>query len=69
MKFDQSFQTQLLNDAIGQLFDDVDDLVSYVQNRVGKPDSSIVTSYWLGQEHLLKDKTTVANYIKYECER
>ena len=56
-------------DVISQHFDDANDLVRYVQNRTGKLDSSIITSYWLGQEHMLRDKTELAKYIKIECER
>ena len=56
-------------DVISQHFDDANDLVRYVQNRTGKLDSGIITSYWLGQEHMLRDKTELAKYIKFECER
>ena len=56
-------------DVISQHFDEADDLVRYVQNRTGKLDSSILTSYWLAQKHMLRDKTYLANYIKFECER
>ena len=66
---DQNFQNKLLMDVISQHFDDANDLVRYVQNRTGKLDSSIITSYWLGQEHMLRDKTELAKYIKIECER
>ena len=66
---DQNFQNKLLMDVIGQHFDEADDLVRYVQNRTGKLDRSVITSYWLGQEHMLRDKTELAKYIKFECER
>ena len=56
-------------DVISQHFDDANDLVRYVQNRTGRLDSSTITSYWLGQEHMLRDKTKLAKYIKFECER
>ena len=69
MRFDQKFQNRLLMDVISQHFDEVDDLVRFVQNRTGKLDVSVITSYWLGQEHMLKDKVALAKYIKYECER
>ena len=62
-------QNQLLLDVISQQFDEVDELVRFVQNRTGKLDSSVNTSYWLGREHMLKDKLTLAKYIKYECGR
>ena len=56
-------------DVISQHFDAADDLVQFVQNRTGKLDESVIASYWLGQEHMLKDKATLAKYIKYECAR
>ena len=56
-------------DLMSQHFEEVDDLVKFVQNRTGKLDGSVISSYWLGQEHMLKDKATLAKYIKYECER
>ena len=66
---DQNFQNKLLMDVISQRFDEADDLVSYVQNRTGKPDGSIISSYWLGREHMLRDITGLEMYIKFECER
>ena len=69
MSLDQKFQNKLLMDVISQHFDEADDLVRFVQNRTGKLDVSVITSYWLGQEHMLKDKVALAKYIKYECER
>ena len=66
---DQNFQNKLLLDVISQHYDEADDLVRYVQNRIGKIDSSVITSYWLGQEHMLRDRTELAKYIKFECER
>ena len=66
---DQNFQNKLLMDVISQHFDEADDLVRYVQNRTGKLDGSIITSYWLGQEHMLRDKTKLAKNIKFECSR
>ena len=66
---DENFQNKLLLDVISENFDDANDLISYVQNRTGKLDSNVITSYWLGQEHMLWDKTALAKYIKFECER
>ena len=68
MNFDQKFQNRLLMNVISQNFDEADDLVQFVQSRTGKLDESVIASYWLGQEHMLKDKATLAKYIKYECE-
>ena len=56
-------------DVMSQHFDEADDLVKFVQNRTGKLDGSVISSYWLGQEQMLKDKAALAKYIKYECER
>ena len=56
-------------DVMCQHFNEADDLVKFVQNRTGKLDGSVISSYWLGQEHMLKDKAALAKYIKYECER
>ena len=56
-------------DVIREHFDDANDLVRYVQNRTGKLDGSVITSYWRGQEHMLRDKTALAKYIKFECDR
>jgi hypothetical protein len=66
---DQNFQNKLLMDVMSQHFNEADDLVKFVQNRTGKLDGSVISSYWLGQEHMLKDKAALAKYIKYECER
>ena len=66
---DQNFQNKLLMDVMCQHFNEADDLVKFVQNRTGKLDESVISSYWLGQEHMLKDKAALAKYIKYECER
>ena len=60
VNFDQKFQNKLLMDVIGQHFDGADDLVSFIQNRTGKLDGSVISSYWLGQEHMFKDKTVLA---------
>ena len=69
MMFDRDYQLKLLNDVLNQRFSDADDLVNFVQNRTGKIDSSIITSYWLGQEHLINDTTSLRAYIEFECRR
>jgi len=69
MVYDQVYIECLLNDVVAQRFDEADDLVRFVQNRTGKLDESIATTYWLGKEHMIKDKTTLTAYIKFECER
>ena len=67
MKFDRDYQLKLLDDVLNQRFSDADDLVNFVQNSTGKIDSSIITSYWLGQEHLINDKASLRTYIEFEC--
>jgi hypothetical protein len=69
MMFDRDYQLKLLNDVLNQRFSDADDLVNFVQNRTGKIDSSIITSYWLGQEHLINDTISLRAYIEFECSR
>ena len=69
MKFDQNYQRKLLNDVVAQRFDEADDLCQFVQTRVGKPDGSVVVTYWLGRKHMITDPNTLADYIKFECER
>ena len=66
---DKNFRNKLLMGVIREHFDDANDLVRYVQNRTGKLDSSTITSYWLPQEHMLKDKPTLAKFIKFGFER
>ena len=69
MTFGQGFQSKLLNDVLSHRFSDADDLVYYVQTRTGKFGSSIVTSYWLGRDHMINDELTLLEYIKLECSR
>ncbi len=69
MMFDRDYQLKLLNDVLNQRFSDADDLVNFIQNRTGKIDSSIITSYWLGQEHLINDTISLRAYIEFECSR
>ena len=69
MNLDQNFQSNLLNYVLSRRFSDIEDLVDFVQTRTGKYDSSIITTYWLGREHMINDKPTLSAYIKFECER
>ena len=59
----------LLMAVTSQRFDEADDLVRFVQKRIGEIDGSVSTSYWLGQEHTLKDNAALKKYINVECER
>ena len=58
-EFDQNFQSNLLNDVVSRRFNDAEDLVHFVQTRTGKYDNSIITSYWLGREHMINDRPTL----------
>ncbi len=69
MTFDQNFQSKLQNDVLSHRFSDSDELVYYVQTRIGKLDSSIVTSYWLGRDHTIHNDLAGAEYIQCECNR
>ena len=69
MNFDQNYQRKLLNDVVAQRFDEADDLCHFVLTRVVKPDDSVVTTYWLGRKHMITDRSSIADYIKFECER
>ena len=48
---------------MSQHFDEANDLVRFVQNRTGQTDVSVITSYWLGQEHMTQDKVALTKYI------
>ena len=69
MKLDQKLQNKLLMDVFSQRFDEANDLVRFVQNRTGELDGNVIYSYWLGKEHMLRDRLALAKHIKYECER
>ena len=69
MNLDQNFQSNLLNYVLSRRFSDIEDLVDFVQTKTDKYDRIIIASYWLGQEHMINDKTTLIAYVKFECER
>ena len=69
MNLDQNFQSNLLNDVLSRRFSDIEDLVDFVQTKTGKYDGIIIASYWLDQEHMSNDKTTLSAYVKFECGR
>ena len=60
---------RLINGALAQHFDEATDLVRFVQSRTNKSDESILTKYWLGKKHKVKDKTTLAVYGTFGCNR
>ena len=54
-------------DVISQHFDETNNAAHCVQNNTGELDSGIITSYWLGQKRVIRDKTKLAKNIKFEC--
>lgn len=58
MRFDQDYVDQLLIDILAQRFDQADDIIRFVRSQTGKLDESIVTTYWLGKERMVKDKAS-----------
>jgi hypothetical protein len=68
MSFYKKFQNRLLMDLMSQHFDEANDLVRLVQKRAGKIDVSVISSYWIGQERMLKNKVALTEFIKFECE-
>ena len=68
MSFDKKFQNRLLMDLMSQHFVEANDLVRLVQKRAGKIDVSVISSYWIGQERMLKNKVALTEFIKFECE-
>ena len=69
MNLDQNFQSNLLNYVLSHRFSDIVDLVDFVQTKTGKYGRIIIASYWLDQEHMINDKTTLSAYVKFECGR
>ncbi len=69
MNSEHNFQSNLLNDVVSRRFSDAEDLVHFVKTRTDKYDSSIITSYLLGREHMINDKPTLSAYVKLEFER
>lgn len=58
MRFDQDYVDQLLIDILAQRFDQANDIIRFVRSQTGKLDESIVTTYWLGKERMVKDKAS-----------
>ena len=66
MMFDRNYQLKLLSEFLNQRFSDACELVNLVQNRTSKIDSSIITSYWLGKEHLINNTTSLTAFIEFQ---
>ena len=69
MMFDRDYQLKFLDDVLNQRFSDADGIVNFVQNRTGKNDSGIITSYCLGQDRLINDTPRLRAYTEFECSR
>ena len=54
-------------DVISQHFDEANGAAHCVQNNTSVLDSGVITSYWLGQKRMFRDKTKLAKNIKFEC--
>ena len=68
MKISPSMIETIVNDAVSQGFDEVDDLSHFVQNRLGKADSQKAFSFWAGREHMMGDRQTLRAYVRSEVE-
>ena len=63
MKFNQNYQRKLLHDVVPQRFNEAVDLCYFVQSQVGKSDDSVVTTYRLGREHMITNRTLSTNIL------
>ena len=68
MKTNPSTIETIVNDIVSQGFDEVDDLIRFVQNRLGKADSQKAFAFWAGREHMMGDRQTLKAYVKSEIE-
>ena len=58
----------IVNDLVSQRFDEADDIIRFVQNRLGKADRQKASAFWTGQEHMIGDRQTLKAYVKSEVE-
>ena len=68
MKASPSMIETILYDLVSQGFDEADDIISFVQNRLGKADSQKASAFWTGREHMISDRQTLKAYVKSEVE-
>ena len=68
MKASPSMIETILNDLVSQGFDEADDIIRFVQNRLGKADSQKAFSFWAGREHMMGDRQTLRAYVRSEVE-
>ena len=58
----------IVNDLVSERFDEADDIIRFVQNRLGKADSQKAMAFWAGREHMIEDRQTLKAYVKSEVE-
>ena len=58
----------IVNDLVSQGFDETDDIIRFVQNRLGKADSQKAFAFWAGREPMMGDRQTLKAYVKSEVE-
>ena len=58
----------IVNDLVSERFVEIDDVCSFVQNRLGKMDNQKAVAFWVGREHLINDRQTLQTYVKSEVE-
>ena len=68
MKASPSMIETILNDLVSQGFDEADDIIRFVQNRLGKADGKKAMVFWAGREHMIGDRQTLKAYVKSEVE-
>ena len=68
MKASSSMIETIVNDLVSQRFDEADDIIRFVQNRLGKADSQKASAFWAGREHMISDRQTLKVYVKSEVE-
>ena len=68
MKASPSMIETILNDLVSQGFDEADDIIRFVQNRLGKADSQKAMAFWAGRQHMIEDRQTLKAYVKSEVE-
>ena len=58
----------IVNDLVSERFDEADDVIRFVQNRLGKADGQEAMVFWAGREHMIGDRQTLKAYVKSEVE-
>jgi len=68
MKASPSMIEAIVNDLVSQQIDEADDIIRFIQNRLGKVDSQKAMAFWAGREHMTADRQTLKAYVKLEVE-